>query len=257
MARPRTPHQMGIDVGLVDDGTAIFITHSEEDKIVLDYHEAWYAGKDWRETNPHLEGVYTTPYAKILSDVERLDFDEIANWIQVITRKFHITAGLFDRWNGIPLEQALHKKGLKQFKSEFFTRDQTSKIYQTAKMLMYDEKLVLYDFPLPEKTVDGQRHSPFISELLTLQANQVSKNIVLVEAPKKPGAHDDMSDAFVRAVWLTSEVLMNQKHTSFGSQYRPQIASSMTSQQYQMSRARRHGLGDRSLLGRRSLMRSR
>ncbi len=252
MAAPRQPHQMGIDVGLVrgGDGTTVAITHTEEDRIVLDYHEGWYAGIDWRETNPHLDGLFSVNYARRLAEVDRLDFDEIAEWIKSLCQKFHITAGLFDRWNGIPLEQALHKKGLKQFKSEFFPRDTTSKIYQTVKMTMYDQKLVLYDYPIPERTTEGSKHSPLITELLSLQATQVSKNMVIVEAPNRVGSHDDFSDALVRSVWLSTEVIMNRKHTSHGTPYHPVIASAMTPQRYQLSRARRHGISDRSLIGR-------
>src|SRR5208282_1204231 len=59
---PRYPHNMGIDVGLIGDGTAIVITHAEQrrfledghiidrDMIVLDYHELWMAGVPWEET---------------------------------------------------------------------------------------------------------------------------------------------------------------------------------------------------------------
>lgn len=250
-AAPKMPHQMGIDVGLVGDGTAVAITHVEKEEIVLDYHEVWYAGTDWRESNPHLE-KWTTDYAKGLTTEERLDFDALAEWVEVLTRKFHITAGLFDRHMGIPLEQALFKKGLRQFKSEFFTRDQTSKMFQVAKLFMYDSKLALYDFPLPERSKLGAKHSPLIAELLTLQAIQVSKNITVVEAPKKVDAHDDMSDALIRSIWLSSEAMMNQKHTSFGiNGYRPQVAVGMTPQAYQMTRALSHGLSDRSVIGRR------
>lgn len=252
MAPPRHPHQMGLDIGLVrgGDGTTVAITHTEEDRIILDYHEGWYAGVDWRLTNPHLDGAYSVDYAKQIADVERLDFEEISAWIAVLCQRFHITAGLFDRWNGIPLEQALHKKGLKQFKTEFFPRDTTSKIYQAVKMAMYDQKLVLYDYPIPAKVTDGVKHSPLIAELLSLQATQMSKNLVVVEAPDKVGSHDDFSDALVRSVWLSLEAIMNCKHTSHGSPYRPAVASAMTPQRYQMARARRHGLGDRSLVGR-------
>lgn len=244
---PKAPHQMGIDVGLVGDGTGIAITHVEGDKIVLDYHELWCAGVDWRETNPHLHGEFTTPYAKTLKDVERLDFDEIALWIETLCRRFYITEGLFDRWNGIPLEQTLHKRGLKQFRAEFFTRDMSSKIYQSAKMFMMDERLSFYDYPIPEKASQGAtRHSPLISELLTLQAKQISKNCVLVEAPPVRGAHDDMGDAIVRAIWLSTEAMMNRKHTSHGGMpYRAHASTGMTPQRYQVVRARRHGAGDR------------
>lgn len=245
-ARPRMPHQMGIDVGLIGDGTAIFITHVEDGKIVQDYHEVWYAGVSWRESNPHLHGEFSTPYAKTLQDVLRLDFDEVANWIWTLTKRFYITEGLFDRWNGIPLEQNLHKKGLKQFRAEFFTRDVTSKMYQTAKMFLFDEALRLYDYPVPERAKEGEtRHSPFITELLSLQAKQISKNIILVEAPQKKDAHDDVSDAFVRSVWLSAERMMNEKHIyrNRGGEFRPHAATAMTPQRYQAVRARRHGMG--------------
>ncbi len=235
----RMPHQMGIDVGLVEDGTAIAITHVEGDKVVLDYHECWYAGTDWRESNPHLDGAYSTSYSKTLANVERLDFDEIAEWIASLTKKFHITEGLFDRWNGIPLEQALHKRGLKQFKTEFFTRDQSSKIFQSAKMFIFDEKLRLYDYPTDP---GSKKHSPLIAELLTLQARQISKNLVMVEKPKKAGAKDDLSDALVRSVWLSTELMLNQKHVSHGfGVYRPHVPTTATVGHYQMNRARLHG----------------
>lgn len=238
-ARPKMPHQMGIDVGLAGDGTSVFITHVDNDRIVLDYHEAWYAGQNWRKTNPHLGEEYPIVYAKTLEDEARLDFDAISDWVVALCRRFHTTAGMFDRWNGIPLEQSLVKRGLRQFRSEFFTRDMTSKIYQNAKMMMYDERLVLYDWPIPEH--GAVKHSPFIAELLSLQRRVVSKNIVLVEAPQKAGAHDDMADAFVRAVWLSTEAMLNQKTvTSTGGVYRPHASTGASTRTYQTRRSIQH-----------------
>ena len=239
---PRYPYQMGVDVGLVGDGTAIVITCPVGDKVVLAYHETWTAGVPWHESNPHLSEPLT-PYARTLAKVERLDFDELSVWIAELNRRFYITDGMFDRWSGIPLEQALHKRGLTQYHSDFFTRDQSSKMYQTTKMLMFDERVSLYDFPIPG---EGVRHSPLIKELLQLQANQVSNHMVMVEAPKVSGAHDDVSDALVRAVWLTHERLSNQKFASGGrnpgSEYHPHAAAPMSTRNYQATRARRHGL---------------
>jgi len=234
---PRYPYQMGIDIGLVGDGTAIVITSSIQDKIVLAYHEYWQAGVDWRESNPHLGSNFTTDYCKVLGGVDRLDFEEISKWIYQLTKRFYITDGLFDRWNGIPLEQALLKKGLTQFKSEFFQRELSSRIYQNTKMMMFDKSLKLYDTPVNQ----GSKHSAFISELLELQAQQMSRNIVVVSAPQTVGHHDDRSDAFVRAVWLTSERMRNEKHV-FGSDKSSLMpAGVMTARQYQLMRARRHG----------------
>jgi hypothetical protein len=245
-ARPREPHQMGLDVGLVNDGTVICITHPERNTVVLDYHEVWRAGCQWKDLNPHLEGRYSTEFAKSLQDVERLDFDEIAKWIELVCSWFHVTAGLFDRWNGLPLEQTLHKKGLKQFTSQFFTPDQRSKMFQNAKMLMYDGRLRLYDYPIPERARDGERHSDLILELFALQATLKTKYMVNVQAPQKHGSFDDSADAYVRAVSLSSEFLENQKHAATGSLFsRDPTYTTMTPRRYQMMRARRHGVSPR------------
>lgn len=236
---PRAPYQMGIDVGLINDGTAVYITHVDEDRIILDYYELWVAGVDWRESNPHLGADYSTPYCRGLGTVDRLDFDEIANWIHMLTHRFYTTDGLFDRWNGLPLEQALHKKGLSQFRAEFFPRDLASKMFQVVKLLMMDKKLALFDWPVPQ----GARHSPFITELLSLQAEQTSKNLVTVKAPETAGSHDDMSDAFVRAVWLSAERIRTQKHI-YGvnpGMHAGLRGAGMTPARYQMMRARKHG----------------
>lgn len=248
---PRYPYFMGIDLGLMNDGTTVFITHVEGDKVVLDYHETWYAGVDWRQANPHLPN-YSCDYARRISEVERLDFEEIANWITGLTKRFFIVEGIFDRWNGIPLEQALRKKGLTQFKSEFFTRDFASKIYQNAKLMMFDRKLRLYDWPIGERAGVKGKHSPFIQELLTLQAEQSSKNVVTVQAPPNSGYHDDQADAFVRSVWLAAQRLTTMKYVASTNPHAAgQVGGGMTLARYQMTRAKAHGgVGDRMAPGR-------
>lgn len=238
---PRMPHQMGIDLALVGDGTAVAITHVEGDRIILDYHEQLKAGESWKTLNPHLVAP-VTDYAKITENVERLDFEEIANWIEALTKRFYISAGLFDSWNGLPLEQNLHKKGLKQFKSEFFNRDASSKMFQAMKLFIFDRRLSLYDYPIP---ATGGKHSPLISELLTLQATQYAKNQIIVEAPQTAGFHDDVSDALVRAFWLSLERLGNTKIVASAARLNngPVGPRYTTSTGYQVARARsRNGM---------------
>jgi hypothetical protein len=241
---PRLPHQLGLDVGLVGDGTALAVTHVEGDKVILDYHEAWYAGVPWKESNPHLVAPMID-YAKTIEMAERLDFDAIAEWIHALSKKFYISAGLFDYNNGITLEQALHKRGLRQFRAEWTNRDINSKMFQTMKLLMFDRRLELYDYPLPERGAKDVKHSPLIAELLTLQATQMSKNIVIVEAPQTQGFHDDMSDALVRAVWLSMEKIGNQKIVSSSAKLpvgTPTGPRYNTSHAYQRVRMRSHGM---------------
>jgi hypothetical protein len=238
---PRYPHQLGMDVGVINDGTAIAITYPDGDKIVLAYHEYWQAGVDWRESNPHLGSNYPTDYARTLQNVDRLDFDEIVNWVMSLSKRFHITDGLYDQWQGMSMEQTFMKKGFTQMRAEFFTRDVTSKMYQAVKTLMWDHKLVLYDYPA---AVAGAqvKHSPLIAELLTLQAEQFSRNVTVVSAPEHPGYHDDMSDALIRAIWLSHERLGNMKHVYNSHPDRLHANVGPTLAAYQMGRARKHGV---------------
>lgn len=195
-APARRSHFVGIDLGLVKDGTAIAIGHIEEregkPKVILDLVDQIKAG----------EGKH--------ADKERLELDDIVDWIYDLSRRFYFSEGIFDHWSGIVFQQALEKKGLKTLKSTHMTKNLASDIFQNFKHLMWDQRVVLYDWPIP----DGQRHSPHITELLELQAEQQSKHVVSVEAPNMEGKHDDLSDALVRMVWVACENMTKPKHIS-------------------------------------------
>lgn len=179
---PKAPYFMGIDIALVGDWCAVAIGHNDHNgNVVVDCMERIKAGV----------GRY--------EDVERLDFDEVANWIAEFANRFYIKEGVFDQWVGIPMEQALQKKGLPQLKSLHHTKQLTSQMFHNLKNLMFDSKLKIYDEP----TEDG--HADYIHELLELQATQVSKYVIEVEAPQTDGKHDDYSDALVRMCWLATK----------------------------------------------------
>lgn len=206
---PREPHWAGVDFGIVKDGTSIAITHFNRGKIELAYHEAWYAGKKWKEINPHLQAPLV-PYANEIEHVSRLDIDEIAKWFAILNKRFYILKGLFDQWAGPIFEQKLHKSGLTQFEMRNLSANDSSQIYQTAKMLMYARQLSLYDYPIPETTIletKSRLHSPLIQELLELQSRSGGKNITVVEAPGIAGKHDDNSDALMRSIYLAAEYM--------------------------------------------------
>ena len=185
-APPRQPHFAGIDVALVGDYTTISIGHTDEqNRIIVDLVQGIRAG----------EGDY--------EDCDRLEFTDVAEWIHQWSKQFYITEGLFDQWLGIPLEQALVAKGLNQFKSFKSTPQLNSQMYQNFKDMMFDKRLVLYDWPVP----DGEAHCAYITELLELQAEYKSKYVTIVEAPKMAGKHDDHADSLVRMIWSASQHL--------------------------------------------------
>ena len=202
----RVPHFVGFDLGLVQDASAIAITHIDENqRIVLDYIGEIHAG----------HGEY--------ANKDRLDFEEIATWIHILSRRFHFHRGLFDQYAAIPLEQALHKKGLSMFEGKLFTPREKSDIWANFKSMMWDRlggtpRLALYDIDDRERAKYVARdeqppeHYDYINQILSLQATYKSQYIVDVQAPQTVGKHDDMADALSRSIYLASLHLGKMKH---------------------------------------------
>lgn len=198
-APARRPHFIGIDIGVTKggDGTAIAIGHLDQNqKIVLDYIDWIRAG----------EGKF--------ADYDRLDFEELADIIVGLSRKFHLTEGLMDRWAGLPMEQHLVKKGLKMIKSVQFSQQETTLMYKNFKDQMWDGRLRLYNYD-PDGIPPDEEFCEYLKELLRLKAEVLSRNVIKVEAPR--GYHDDRSDALIRMVWLASQKLGNVKYMVGGA----------------------------------------
>lgn len=191
----RVPYFMGVDIALVGDWCAVAIGHNDADgKVVVDLMARIKAGE--------------YPF----EDVERLDFDDVADWVHSFTERFYVVEGIFDQWVGIPMEQALQKRGLSQLTSKHHTKQLSSQMFQNIKNLMFDSKLRIYNDPAP-----GEEYSDYIQELLELQANYVSKYVIEVEAPQTEGKHDDYADALARMCWLATNN-SNKKAIIKGSQ---------------------------------------
>jgi len=192
----RLPHFMGIDVGLQNDGTAIVICHivkketpsGWKDFIELDCAEVRYAKEEKKE--------YFSP-------------EEIGEWITSFAEKFFIVQGTLDQHYGLAIVPLLHTKGFKQIKVTHASRDYNSRIYQNLMSKMLDSSLRIPEGT--ERIHEGAKTKdiPLVKELLILQATQHSKYLITVEAPEVKGIHDDLSDAFARAVFLATEYMSN------------------------------------------------
>jgi intein/homing endonuclease len=181
-------YYMGIDLGFKNDGTAIGIVHKnkQNQRIVVDYANVWFSASSdvWEFEN----GLYTG--CRKYATRELLSIAEIVEEIKELCQWFGIKAGIFDQHNGYALAEILKSQRLKQFEMEQFTDTLNSDVYQLAKTL-YSEKLL--EFP---------NHPVLIPELLTLEAEKKAKNKIDVRAPNRRGAHDDICEAVIRAVWL-------------------------------------------------------
>lgn len=189
----RRPHFIAIDLALKGDATAVAIGHLESSErgpvIVLDLIDQMKAG----------EGKY--------ENVDTLNFEEVADWIQRLSKKYFIAHGVIDQHAGIPFEQALAKRGLHQIQRTHFTDVINSEVYKNFKDMMWDKRLVLYDWPIE----DGKEHCAYIEEMMELQEEKKSKYVIKVEAPNIEGKHDDRPDALVRMIWLASDHMTKPK----------------------------------------------
>ena len=197
-APSRLPHFMGLDIALVNDYTAVAIGHIENHHergpiIVLDWVDRIKAG----------EGKY--------AHRDRLELDDdVSEFVYKLSRQFHIVDGMFDQWAGIPFEQSISKRGLNQLKMVYSTEVMHSEVFKNFKDMMWDKRLSLYDWPIPE----GKEHAEYLDELCELQAEYKTRNITKVSKPKVEGKSDDMSDAIVRMVWLASQHMTKRKYVT-------------------------------------------
>ena len=185
---PDVDYFMGIDLGFKNDGTAISIVHQDKQtkKIVLDYANVWFSGSS--DVWEFEEGIYKQCRKYIGNELIALS--DIINEIKALNRLFPITAGIFDQHNGYALAELFRKENMKQFEMEQFTDTTNSDVYQLSKTLYAEQLLAI------------PHHPVLVTEILTLEAEKRAKNKTLVRAPNRRGAHDDISDAFIRAVWI-------------------------------------------------------
>jgi phage terminase large subunit-like protein len=176
---------IGIDLGFKKDGAAIAIVHKEGNKIVLDYADVWFASEsdvwDMQESIYHSCTKYKHKPILKMADIVK-EVKELNRW-------FPIKSGLFDQAGGWGFQELLTVEGFKQIEMKHFTDTINNDIYQLAKRLYGEQLLDIYEHPV------------LVPEMLSLEAEKKAKGKIIVEAPNRDGAHDDISDAFVRAIW--------------------------------------------------------
>jgi len=188
----QTPHFMGIDLASKNDGAAVAIVHvvrkehegGFKDFIELDYIDVRYAADEGKE------------YFRIEDQVE---------WICGLAQKFFITRGIIDQYMGFGYLPAFHDRGLTQIEIVPMSRDMNSKIYQTLMSKMLDASLRIPEGD--EREVDNKKTKDIalVTELLRLRCLIHSKYMIEVKAPEIKGLHDDLSDAYARAVYIATE----------------------------------------------------
>ena len=232
----RQPYFMGIDLGLKNDGTAIAICHiakmafenGQKDFIELDCIEVRYASDEGKDQF-HLE--------------------ELAEWIKSFTDKFFVVKGMLDQYYGMAIIPMLHDKGVKQIDSVQMSREYNSRVYQNLMTRMLDASLRIPEGN--EKVVEGKKTNDLalVTEMLGLEATMHSKYSITVKAPDLKGRHDDLSDAYARAVFLASEYMAKGGGTTSAKIIENTGGSGMSYKQYYSKQKRNAIYTNRPSLG--------
>lgn len=182
---PGISYYMGIDFGGKNDGTSIAIVHREGETIVLDYADVYYSsGSDvWDTVAPYYQDVN-----RMFADQEIIPIARFADEIKRLCDHFNIVSGWFDQFNGYGLLELLKERKLTQFVTKNVSTQINVQVFQTTKSLINSGLLKLFNHPV------------LIPELTSLEERKEG-NSIAVEAPQRIGFHDDISDAFSRAVW--------------------------------------------------------
>ena len=230
--KPGIYYYAGLDLGLKNDGTALSIVHKEGEQFILDYSSLWFSSSSdvWDQ------GTKIYANCRFTKEQELLQMTDIVKELAELARWFNIRRGIFDQHQGYGLMELLIQIGLKQFEMINFTDKNNSDMYDLVRSLMLNKLLVLYE------------HEVLIPELLTLEAEKKTKQKTEVRAPNKAGAHDDISESYVRAVWACHEATKGQitEHTTMmvgaGSTITPATAKKLTPMKsYQLQKQKMHG----------------
>lgn len=222
---------IGVDLGFKNDGAAIAIVHKEGNKIILDYADVWFAGESdvWEDDDSIYLGCTKYRHKPLLK------MADIVEEVKALSRWFGIRAGMFDQAGGWGFQELLTGAGFNQIEMKHVNDTINSEIYDLLKRLYCEGLLDLYDHPI------------LVPEMLSLEAERKSKGKVIVEAPNRKGAHDDISDAYARAVWLCyNHNAKNGNKTATGAGGR-RGGIPMTRQQAMLDKRKKHGAHPRGL----------
>lgn len=218
----------GIDLGFKNDGSAISIVHRDRktDKIVQDYSVVWFSGSSdvWEDD----QSIYKECDA--FKSFELIRMQDILDELERLNRRFPACKGSFDQHNGYALAELLKKHGLNQFEMVNVNDTINSEIYQLFKRLYSEELLDLY------------ANKVLLNELVTLESETRSKGKILVRAPLRKGAHDDISDSMCRAIWTCyNDTKGSSKHVVHGGLGPARASGVATLNSYYLNKYRSHG----------------
>ena len=230
-------YYMGIDYAGKNDGAAVSIVHREGDKIILDYADVFYGALSdvWQDGH---QKHYDTANQKF-AGYEIIPMEEFADEIKRLCDLFPVKYGWFDQFNGYGLMEMLKKRGLTQFDMKSIHSGLNQQMYQMAKEFICSELIAIPDHPI------------LVPEISNMEETKTGAK-VMVEAPRRAGFHDDITDSFVEACFGCYDNTVGKGRAdakSIGYSQGNFIATGKGYNAYRMNKVKQHGAqGGRGIL---------
>jgi phage terminase large subunit-like protein len=191
--KPNTTYFWGFDLGVTDNGTAVSVVHRDEvGRYKLDFAEVWYSN-----SSPVWEASLCTLYKEHKEcarwrNCDALNLFEIAQYIAYLEKTFPMYRGVIDQFSGHAFYQIL--TGLE------LTAVEMSSVNESIKCQMYQVVKDLYT----EGLLDLMDHPILVPEMLSLEAELRAHDRIMVSKRESTDGsfQDDITDAYVRALWL-------------------------------------------------------
>ena len=165
------------------------------------------------------------------SSYDIIPMEEFADEIKRLCDLFPIKYGWFDQFNGYGLMEMLKKRGLTQFDMRSIHSGLNQQMYQMAKEFICSELISIPDHPV------------LVPEITNMEETKVGAK-VMVEAPRRSGFHDDITDSFVEACFGCYDSTVNKGNpnaVSVGYSSHNAIATGRGYNAYRMNKMKMHG----------------
>jgi len=192
---------LGVDLGLVNDGTGIsVVAQDSKGNQRLLHHENIRRAAEGEIYTYDEQFVDPTPYLR--EDGLALDIEKIAARIDYVFNYWKCRSGIGDQWNAYGLKSHLKSQARQRIDLLEINQTHNHRIAKNFIAAVHQKTVTIY---ADEEDWKDKQH--LMLELVRLQREQTKSGTnpkIKLSAPNLRGAHDDQYSSVSRALWAAS-----------------------------------------------------
>jgi hypothetical protein len=191
VVKPSETTWMGIDLGLKNDGTSVFVVAADS------------AGET-RLVHRDVIRMYLPGYEEYVSrtesgqELDHLDIKKVGARIDYLWNYFGCSGGMYDQWNAYGLKASLNSTCRDALLHVEFNATNNDRLARHAISVINQKRLTIY-----ASKEDWQDEESLLWELTHLQKMELGQQVrrIKIAASNIKGRHDDQYSALSRALW--------------------------------------------------------